>query len=50
MRAQARDRLASAARTVLRYPWAAALIPVGVLMGLGGLVQHAVRTVLRRRT
>jgi hypothetical protein len=37
-----------AARSLLRYPWAAALIPVGLALGVGGLVQHAVRTARRR--
>jgi len=39
---------ARTARKVLRYPWAAALIPVGLALGVGGLLQHAVRTVRRR--
>ena len=33
---------------MLRYPWAAALIPVGLVLGVGGLVQHTVRTFRRR--
>ena len=42
-------RLARAARAALRYPWAATLIPVGLLLGVGGLVQHTVRTIRPRR-
>ncbi len=42
------SRVKSAARTAFRYPWAAALIPLGLALGVGGLVQHAVRTVRRR--
>ncbi len=41
------SRVASATRAVLRYPWAAALIPLGLAMGVGGLIQHAVRTARR---
>ena len=37
-----------AARALLRYPWAATLIPLGLAFGVGGMVQHAVRTVRRR--
>ena len=47
MNERTRQKLASTARTVLRYPWAAALIPVGIALGVGGLIQHAVRTVLK---
>ncbi len=43
-----RERAIRAAKTALRYPWAAALIPVGLALGAGGLVQHAVRTVRGR--
>jgi hypothetical protein len=42
-----RPKLASATRAALRYPWAAALIPLGLAMGIGGLMQHAVRSVRR---
>ncbi len=44
-RGENRQRLVSAARATLRLPWAATLIPVGLAMGVGGLIQHAVRTV-----
>ena len=46
---KANSKLASKVRTVLRYPWAAALIPVGLVLGVGGLIQHAVRTVLPKK-
>jgi hypothetical protein len=45
---QPRERVKGAAKTALRYPWAAALIPVGLALGAGGLLQHAVRTVRGR--
>lgn len=41
-------KVVQSARKVLRYPWAAALIPVGLALGVGGLVQHAVRAVRGR--
>lgn len=44
-----KQKLASKVRLALRYPWAAALIPVGLALGVGGLVQHAYRTVLHRQ-
>lgn len=42
-------KVASKVRAVLRYPWAAAMIPFGLAMGVGGLIQHAVRSVLGPR-
>ena len=44
-----RRKLASKVRLMARYPWAAALIPAGLLMGVGGVIQHAWRTVHPRR-
>ena len=49
MNTKTKRELASKVRTILRYPWAAALIPVGLVLGVGGLVQHAVRAVLPRK-
>ena len=49
MDAETKRKLASKVRLVARYPWAAALIPTGLLMGVGGLIQHAWRTVRPRR-
>lgn len=46
-RPEGRSRLARATRAALRYPWAAALIPLGLAMGVGGLMQHAIRTARR---
>ena len=37
-------------RGAMRYPWAATLIPVGFILGVGGLVQHAVKTALGTAT
>jgi hypothetical protein len=42
-----RKKIASKVRLVLRYPWAAALIPFGRALGVGGWIQHAVRVVTR---
>ena len=42
-------KLASKVRLVARYPWAAALIPFGLAMGVGGVIQHAYRTIRPRR-
>jgi hypothetical protein len=42
-----RKKIASKVRLVLRYPWAAALIPFGLALGVGGWIQHAVRVVTR---
>ena len=44
-RGEPRQRLAKVARSALRYPWAATLIPLGLAMGVGGLIQHAVRSI-----
>ena len=49
MDAESKRKLASKVRFMARYPWAAALIPAGLAMGLGGLIQHAWRTVRPRR-
>ena len=48
-RSEKGHRVKRVTRAVLRYPWAAALIPLGLALGIGGLVQHAVRTVRPRR-
>jgi len=49
MNTKTKRELASKVRTVMRYPWAVALIPVGLVLGVGGLVQHAVRTILPKK-
>ncbi len=47
MRAPASGPLTSLVRLVGRYVIATAMIPVGVALGVGGLIQHAIRQ--RRR-
>ena len=42
-----RKKIASKLRLVMRYPWAATLIPVGIVLGVGGWIQHAVRVVTK---
>jgi len=44
MDAETKRKLASKVRFVARYPWAAMMIPSGLLMGVGGLIQHAYRS------
>ncbi len=44
---KAKKKIAHHIRGVMRYPWAAALIPVGLVLGVGGLIQHAVRVVTK---
>ncbi len=49
MNKKTKRKIASKVRSVMRYPWAVALIPVGLAMGVGGLIQHAVRAILPRK-
>lgn len=49
MNTKTKHKLANKVRSVMRYPWAATLIPVGLVLGVGGLIQHAVRSVLPKK-
>lgn len=43
------DRFAHNLRFLLRYPLAALMIPIGVFLGVCGLVENIVRNVRNRR-
>lgn len=47
MHDQAQKRIAHHLRFVGRHVWAAALIPLGLGLGVGGWVQHALRVVTK---
>ena len=49
MDSKTKRTIANKIRSVARYPWAAALIPVGLAVGVGGLIQHAIRSVFPRK-
>lgn len=48
MNEQAKRKIASKIRGVARYPWAVAVVPIGLAIGMGGLIQHAYRTVFKK--
>lgn len=48
MNEETKRKIASNLRTVARYPWAVVTVPFGLAIGLGGLVQHAYRSVFKR--
>ncbi len=49
MDTKTKRKISSKVRSVMRYPWAVTLIPLGLAMGVGGLIQHAIRTVLPKK-
>ncbi len=48
MNEQTKRKIESKIRSVARYPWAAAVVPFGLALGMGGLLQHAYRSVFKK--